>query len=78
MALPPTVNDATTALIINCKSYVNPIFSVIFRVTIALIAPLNTPQISPITSAQILATFAEFFISFNDVLAPFAFLVAFA
>ena len=42
---------------------------------IALIAPLTTPHISPITSAQIFATLEAFFISFKDVLAPFAFLV---
>ena len=41
-------------------------------------APLTTPQMSPITSAQIFATFDAFFISLSDVLAPFAFLVAFA
>ena len=44
----------------------------------ALIAPLNTPQISPITSAQILATIEEFRISFTAVFAPGIFLLALA
>ena len=39
---------------------------------------LQLRQISPITSAQILATFDAFFINFKDVFAPLAFLVAFA
>ena len=41
-------------------------------------APLNTPQISPITSAQIFATFGAFLINCIDALEPFTFLVAFA
>ena len=75
-AFPPTVKEATTALIINCKFV--PVFSAIFAAIIALIAPLSTPHISPITSAHILATFAEFFINFIEVFAPSTFLVAFA
>lgn len=43
IAFPPTVRDATIALIMNCKSTSNPNFCVIFNVIIALIAPLNTP-----------------------------------
>lgn len=54
IAFPPTVREATIALIMNCKLNSKPNFSVIFNVTIALIAPLSTPHISPITSAHIL------------------------
>ena len=75
-AFPPTVKDATIALITNCKF--TPNFSVIFDAIIALIAPLSTPHISPITSAHIFATLAEFFINLIDVFAPFTFFVAFA
>ena len=52
-ALPPTVSDATIALIINCKSKFKLYFSVIFIVISAAIDPLITPHISPITSAHI-------------------------
>lgn len=43
IALPPTVKEATIALIMNCKSNVNPNFSVIFMVIKAAIEPLSTP-----------------------------------
>ena len=43
IAFPPTVSDATIALIINCKSKFNPNFSVIFIVIRAAIEPLRTP-----------------------------------
>lgn len=43
IAFPPTVKDATIALIINCKSNVKPNFSVIFIVIKAAIEPLSTP-----------------------------------
>ena len=78
MAFPPIVNDATIALIINCK--LNSTFNalVIFNAIKALIDPLSTPAISPITSAQIFATLAEFFIKFNEVLAPEDFFAAIA
>ena len=76
IAFPPTVRDATIALIINCMLNSNPIFSVIFKAIIALIAPLNTPHISPITSAHIFATLLEFLISFKEVFAPTIFLLA--
>ena len=78
IAFPLTVIDATNALIINWILLDTLYIFEIFNAIIALIAPLTTPQISPITSAQIFATFDAFFISFNDVFAPFAFLVAFA
>ena len=50
----------------------------IFIEIIALIAPLTTPQISPITSAHIFATLDAFFIKLKEDFAPSAFLVAFA
>ena len=56
IAFPPTVKDATNALIKNCASNPKDNFSVILAAIMALIAPLNTPQISPITSEQKLAT----------------------
>ena len=77
-AFPPTVNEATNALIKNCKLNGNVYIVVIFIETNALMAPLKTPQISPITSAQKLATLAEFRINFTDVFAPVIFLLAFA
>ena len=43
IAFPPTVSDATIALIINCKSKLSPNFSVIFIVIRADIEPLSTP-----------------------------------
>ena len=78
IAFPPTVKAATTALNKNCILKENPKLSVIFIAISALIAPLNTPHISPITSAQILATLGAFFISCIDVFAPLTFFVAFA
>ena len=78
IAFPPTVSDATIALIMNCKSKFKLNFSVIFIVISAAIEPLSTPQMSPITSAQMLDTFDEFLISFIDVFAPCIFLLAFA
>ena len=78
MAFPPTVTEATTALIINCKStdklYIEPIFNAIK----ALIEPLKTPQISPTISEPKLATFAELRISFTEVFAPVTLLLALA
>ena len=70
MALPPTVNDATNALIKNCILKSNPKFLFILIVNIALIAPLKTPAISPITSLHILDTLGADLISFIAVLAP--------
>lgn len=75
IALPLTVKDATNALIKNCKLNDKLIALVIFIEMRALIAPLNTPQISPIISAQKLATLAEFLINFTDVLEPAIFLM---
>ena len=49
-----------------------------FKAIIVPIAPLITPQISPITSAHIFATFDAFFIRLSDDFAPSAFFVAFA
>lgn len=43
IAFPPTVKEATIALMINCKSNVKPNFSVIFMVIKAAIDPLSTP-----------------------------------
>ena len=43
IAFPPTVSDATIALIINCKSKFKLNFSVIFIVISAAIEPLSTP-----------------------------------
>ena len=43
IAFPPTVKDATIALMINCKSNVNPNLSVTFIVIKAAMDPLNTP-----------------------------------
>ena len=77
-AFPPTVKDATSALIINWTLKEISKLSVIFKEIIALIAPLKTPAISPITSAQIFATFAEFLISLILVFAPLSFFDAFA
>ena len=77
-AFPPTVIEATIALIKNCKLNSIPYLAVIFVVIIALIAPESTPQISPITSAQILATFAELRIRKIEDFEPFTFFVAFA
>ena len=77
-AFPPTVNAATKALNINCKSKFNPNCSVIFIDINALIAPLNTPHISPTTSAHIFATFGAFLINLIELFDPFTFLVAFA
>jgi len=77
-AFPPTVNAATNALNKNCILKFNPNWSVIFIAIKALIAPLNTPQMSPITSAQILATLGAFLISFIESFEPFTFFVAFA
>ena len=77
-AFPPTVSEATIALIMNCKSKFKLYFSVIFIVKSAAIEPLITPHISPITSAQILETLDEFLISFIYVFAPFIFLLALA
>lgn len=74
-ALPPTVIDATSALIINWMSKFNPILCVIFTVNIALIAPLSTPHISPITSLHILETFGADLINFMAVFAPLPFLM---
>ena len=69
---------ATNALIRYWIFSLIPKLRDIFIETIALNAPLNTPQISPTTSAHIFATFAEFFIKTNDFLDPSTFLVAFA
>ena len=78
IAFPLTVIDATNALTKNWILLDTPYVSEIFNAIIALIAPLTTPHISPITSAQIFATFDEFFISLSEVFAPLAFFVAFA
>lgn len=78
IAFPPTVIAATNALIINWISNAIWKFSVILIEISALIAPLNTPHISPITSAQKLATFEAFFIRCIDCLDPSTFFVAFA
>ena len=78
MALPDTVSEATNALIKNCM--LNEILNeaVIFNAIEALIEPLKTPHISPITSAQKFATLAEFLINFTDVLEPAILFDAFA
>lgn len=52
--------------------------AVIFNAIEALIEPLKTPHISPITSAQKFATLAEFLINFTDVLEPAILFDAFA
>ena len=70
-ALPPTVIEATSALIINWMSKLNPMLCVIFTVSMALIAPLSTPHISPITSLHILETFGADLINFMAVFAPY-------
>ena len=72
-AFPPTVKDATTALSINCISKDNPNCSVIFAAIRALIAPLNTPQISPTTSAHMFATLGAFLINLIESFEPFTF-----
>ena len=77
IAFPPTVKAETTALSTNCKLKFIPNCSVIFTAINALIAPLNTPQISPITSAQIFDTLGAFLINFIESLEPSTFLVAF-
>ena len=66
------------ALIKNCKLNEIPNDAVIFKAIEALIEPLKTPHISPITSAQKFATFAEFLINFTEVLEPAILLEAFA
>ena len=73
-ALPPTVIAETNALNINCVSKLSPNWSVILIEINALIAPLSTPHISPITSAQIFATLGAFLINFIELLDPFTFL----
>lgn len=78
IAFPPTVIAATNALIINWISNVIWKFWVIFIEISALIAPLSTPHISPITSAQKFATFDAFFIRCIDCFEPSTFFVAFA
>lgn len=78
MALPDTVSDATNALIKNCKLNEIPNDAVIFNAIEALMEPLKTPHISPITSAQKFATLAEFLINFTDVLDPAILFDAFA
>ena len=78
IAFPPTVKAETTALSTNCKLKFIPNCSVIFTAINALIAPLNTPQISPITSAQIFDTLGAFLINFIESLEPSTFLVALA
>ena len=50
----------------------------IFKEINALIEPLSTPQMSPITSAHIFATLGAFFINFIESFDPFTFFVAFA
>ena len=61
-----------------CISNGNLISLPIFIAIKAPIAPLNTPHISPITSAQIFATLGAFFISFIESFDPSTFLVALA
>jgi hypothetical protein len=78
IALPPTVREATNALIKNCILKFNPYAVVILRAIKALIAPLNTPAISPTTSAQKLDTLSELRISLIAVLEPLSFLLALA
>ena len=78
IAFPNTVKEATKALIKNCILKFKVKASVIFIEIKALIAPLKTPQISPITSAQKLETFAEFLINLTEVFAPPTFLEALA
>lgn len=78
MALPDTVSEATNALIKNCMLNEIPNEAVIFNAIEALIEPLKTPHISPITSAQKFATLAEFLINFTDVLEPAILFDAFA
>lgn len=78
IALPDTVRDATKALIKNCMLNEIPNEAVIFNAIEALIEPLKTPHISPITSAQKFATLAEFLINFTDVLEPAILFDAFA
>ena len=65
-ALPPTVNEATNALIMNWILKASPRLWVIFIVNIALIAPLSTPHMSPITSLQIFETFGAERINFIE------------
>ena len=77
-AFPPTVKAATVALRINCILKDNPNCSVIFIAIKALIAPLKTPHISPITSAQIFATLGAFLINFIEAFEPSIFLLALA
>ena len=78
IAFPPTVKADTVALNINCKFIFIPNWSVILPAINALMAPLNTPHISPITSAQIFETLGAFLISFMESIDPFIFLVALA
>ena len=77
-AFPLTVSADTNALNMNCIS--NGIFNSddIFMAINALIDPLSTPQMSPITSAHIFATFGAFFISFIESFEPWTFFVALA
>ena len=78
IAFPPIVIAATNALMKNW--ILSGMFNsdVSFNAIVALIAPLNTPHISPITSAHILETLLEFRIKFMDSFAPFIFFEAFA
>ena len=78
IAFPPTVNADTNALNKNCMLKLIPNCSVIFTAIRALIAPLSTPHMSPITSAHMLATFDAFLISLIESFEPFTFFVAFA
>lgn len=77
-AFPPTVIADTKAESKNCKSIFSPNCDVILTAISALIAPLNTPHISPTTSAHIFATFGAFLINLIELFDPFTFLVAFA
>ena len=76
IAFPHTVIEATRALIKNCKLKGSDTALLILSEIRALIAPLKTPQISPITSAQKLATLEEFLIYFTEVLEPEILLLA--
>ena len=67
--MPVTVKEATKALTNICKSNSRFNCVVILSAIKALIAPLTTPQISPIISAQKLETLSELRINFTAFLA---------
>ena len=77
-ALPLTVKADTKALKTNWILNGKFIWVEIFIEINALIEPLKTPHMSPITSAHIFATLGAFFINFIESFDPFTFLVAFA